>query len=190
MAPIPWCTSCPERQTPTLRQGSAPNLFQAPPRSSAMRNSTPRGHSFRFPVLVPQSSNDGNELDTLCAGTSRLGSGSAWPSVRGVCGHRSGSQQPEHGRVDPARQRAGRMAPRRLGAGDHPGAASGNDGRGHGDDTFHCGMRTTPPADGAPSGFSWGPTIRQRVDSTRRANSPSRRGSRFQILRLPAACGR
>jgi len=180
MVPIPWCASCPERQTPTLRQGSALNLFQAPPRSSAMRNSTPRRPPFRFQLLVPQPSCLGNEFGSICAGFSRPGSGSARRSGRGVCGHRSRSQQSGHGR----------MAPRRWDAGDHPGAASGNDGRGHGDGAFHRGMRTTPPTDGAPSGFSWGPAIRQRVESTRRANSPSRRGSRFQILRPPAACGR
>ena len=35
--------------------------------------------------------------------------------VEGGCGHRSRSQQPGHGRVGPARQRGGRMAPLRWG---------------------------------------------------------------------------
>jgi hypothetical protein len=137
---VPRCTSCSERQTPTLRQGSALNLFRAPPRSSAMRNSTPRGHSFRFPVLVPQTPKGGNELDTFCAGTSRPGSGSARGSGRGGGEHRSHFQQPGHGIAQcyvlaaqgSGEACGGRMTPRRWSVRESPGAASGTDGNGHG----------------------------------------------------------
>ena len=77
-------TNCDLKKRRPLPQGSALNLFQAPPRSAAMRNSCPRGHSFRFRMLVPQSSNDGNELDTTWAGTGRAGSGSARRSGTGL----------------------------------------------------------------------------------------------------------
>jgi len=45
------------------------------PRSSAMRNSCPRGPPSCIRMLVPQSSDDGNEFGSLCAGFSRPGSG-------------------------------------------------------------------------------------------------------------------
>jgi hypothetical protein len=51
---------------------------------------------------------------------------------RGVCGHRSRSQRPGHGREGPPRKRGGRMGPRRWGARDSPGAVAGTDGTGHG----------------------------------------------------------
>ena len=82
--------------------------------------------------LVPQTPHNGNGLGTHCAGFSRPGSGSARRSGRRVCGHRSRSQRPGHGRVGPARQRGGRMAPLRWGVRESPGAASGDDGSRHG----------------------------------------------------------
>jgi len=88
--------------------------------------------SFHFRTVVPQTSCIGNGLGRICAGFSRPGSGSARRSGRGVCGHRSRSQQPGHGRMGPARQRGGRMEPRRWGVRESPGAFAGNDGSRHG----------------------------------------------------------
>jgi hypothetical protein len=53
------------RKTPALRRGSALNLLQAPPRSSDMRNSCPRGPPSSFRMVVPHTSCLGNEFDSL-----------------------------------------------------------------------------------------------------------------------------
>jgi len=95
------------------------------------------GRSFRFRGAhfaqhVPHTSCLGNEFSSLCAGCSRPVSGSARRSGRGVCGPRFRSQQPRHGRVGPARQRSDRMAPRRWGTRESPGAVPETDGNGHG----------------------------------------------------------
>jgi len=75
--PVPRCTLHPERKTPTLRRESALNLFQAPPRSSAMRNSSPRGPPSCFQLLVPQTPQLGNGLETVHPVLTRPASGSA-----------------------------------------------------------------------------------------------------------------
>ena len=135
--PVPRCTLHPERKTPPLRRGSALKLLellQAPPRSSDMRNSSPRGSPSCFRMVVPHTSCLGNEFGLLCAGFIWPGPGSSRRSGRGPCGYRSRSLQPGLGRVGPARQRGGRMAPLRFGTRDHLGAVSGADGTHHGRD--------------------------------------------------------
>jgi hypothetical protein len=57
--------------------------------------------------------------------------GAVMPRSQCLC-----AEQPGLGWVGPARQRGDRMAQLRWGAGDHPGAASGDDGRGQIHDAF------------------------------------------------------